>query len=194
MSIFSACYKATMRWSRLPNAPRYLAMLSFAESSFFPIPPDVILAPMSLANPHKAMRFAAITTVASVLGGVFGYLIGVYLFEWISPWLQTSRYMPTFQTALAWFEQYGFWAVLVAGFSPIPYKAFTIAAGVLSMTFLPFVLASLIGRGGRFFLVAGLMKWGGSAMEEKLHQSIDRIGWAMVAIIAIGFILRYFYG
>lgn len=194
MSIFSACYKAAMRWSRLPNAPRYLAMLSFAESSFFPIPPDVMLAPMSLANPYKAMRFAAITTVASVLGGVFGYLIGLYLFEWVSPWLQTSRYMPAFQTAFAWFEQYGFWAVLVAGFSPIPYKVFTIAAGVLSMTFLPFVLASLIGRGARFFLVAGLMKWGGSAIEEKLHQSIDRIGWTMVAIIAIGFILRYFYG
>ncbi len=153
-----------------------------------------MLAPMSLANPNRAWRFATITTIASVLGGVFGYLIGLFLFEWISPWLQTSSYMPAFQTAFAWFEKYGFWAILVAGFSPIPYKVFTIAAGVLSMTFLPFVLASALGRGARFFMVAGLMKWGGASMEAKLHQYIDRIGWAMVALIVIGVLIAKMMG
>lgn len=194
MSIFSKCYEAAMRWSRAANAPYFLAGLSFAESSFFPIPPDVMLAPMSLANPNRAWRFATITTIASVLGGVFGYLIGLFLFEWISPWLQTSSYMPAFQTAFAWFEKYGFWAILVAGFSPIPYKVFTIAAGVLSMSFLPFVLASALGRGARFFMVAGLMKWGGASMEAKLHQYIDRIGWAMVALIVIGVLIAKMMG
>ena len=99
MKIFSSLYQRTMQWARLPNAPWYLGMLSFAESSFFPIPPDVMLAPMSLANPSKAWRFALITTITSVLGGLFGYLIGVTAFDIIEPHLKVSSYWAHFQTA-----------------------------------------------------------------------------------------------
>ncbi len=164
--------------------------MSFAESSFFPIPPDVMLAPMCLANPHKAWNFAFITTVTSVLGGLLGYAIGAFAFEAIAPWLQEQpRYWNGYQSALEWFATWGVLAVFVAGFSPIPYKVFTVAAGVLSMSMLPFVLASLVGRGARFFLVAGLMRWGGARMEAQLHKYVDRLGWATVGLIAVGAVI-----
>ncbi|MGF1645036.1 MAG: YqaA family protein [Thiotrichales bacterium] len=187
MKIFSPLYQRAMTWSRHPHAPWYLGGLSFAESSFFPIPPDVMLAPMSLANPNRAMWFALLTTVASVLGGIFGYLIGYFAFDAIAPWLeQQARYWAGYQKAVAWFGEWGFWAVFVAGFSPIPYKVFTIAAGALSMAFLPFVLASLIGRGLRFFVVAGLMALGGERMEKTLHRYVDWLGWATVVLVVVG--------
>jgi membrane protein YqaA with SNARE-associated domain len=185
MKIFSLMYQRAMVWARLPNAPWYLGALSFAESSFFPIPPDVMLAPMSLANPARAWRFAFITTVASVLGGLLGYFIGASLFDVIEPHLRASHYWEAYQTAVHWFERWGFWAIFVAGFSPIPYKVFTIAAGSLSMALLPFTIASVIGRGMRFYMVAGLMKWGGAKMEQSLHQYVDRIGWITVGLVAI---------
>ncbi|MDP2229604.1 YqaA family protein [Methylotenera sp.] len=185
MKIFSLMYQRAMVWARLPNAPWYLSALSFAESSFFPIPPDVMLAPMSLAKPERAWRFALITTVASVLGGLLGYFIGATLFDIIQPHLKASHYWDAYQTAVVWFEKWGFWAIFVAGFSPIPYKVFTIAAGSLSMALLPFTIASVIGRGLRFYMVAGLMKWGGAKMEQSLHQYVDRIGWITVVLVAI---------
>ncbi len=186
MKLFSPIYRRVMHWSRHPRAPWYLGGLSFAESSFFPIPPDVMLAPMALARPERAWRFALITTLASVAGGVLGYFIGLFAFDLIQPWLeQHPRYWNGYQMAVQWFERYGFWAVLVAGFSPIPYKAFTIAAGVLSMAMLPFVLASILGRGARFYLVAGLMRWGGARMEALLHRYVDGLGWATVAAVVV---------
>lgn len=186
MRIFSSLYRRTLAWSRHPHAPWYLGGLSFAESSFFPIPPDVMLAPMCLANPARAWRLALLTTAASVAGGLFGYLIGHHAFEAIEPLLLDAGYWDRYQVAVTWFERWGFWAVFVAGFSPIPYKVFTIAAGALSMALLPFTLASLIGRGARFYLVAGLMAWGGARMEAALHRHIDRLGWATVALVAVG--------
>ena len=181
MKLFSPLYEKAMRWARHPRAPWYLGGLSFAESSFFPIPPDVMLAPMSMAQPKRALWFGTLTTLTSVLGGIFGYLIGMYGFELIAPWVQEGRYADPFAHAQHWFGEWGFLAILAAGFSPIPYKIFTITAGVLSMAFLPFVLASFIGRGARFYLVAMLMAWGGEAMEEKLHRWIDWLGWLTVA-------------
>jgi membrane protein YqaA with SNARE-associated domain len=190
MKIFSLLYRHTMQWSRHPKAPWFLGAMSFAESSFFPIPPDVMLAPMCLANPKRAWWYAALTTATSVLGGLFGYLIGFYAFSWIEPFLRDSHYWDSYQTAVAWFGTWGFWAVFVAGFSPIPYKVFTIAAGAMSMALLPFVLASTIGRGLRFFLVAGLMAWGGEKMEAALHKYVDRLGWITVGLVGIA-ILAY---
>jgi membrane protein YqaA with SNARE-associated domain len=190
MRLFSALYERTMQWSRHPHAPRYLAGLSFAESSFFPIPPDVMLAPMSLASPAKAWYFAALTTAASVVGGLLGYLIGIFAFDLIQPWLQDLGYWDAYLQAKAWFDQWGFWAIFLAGFSPIPYKVFTITAGVIAMALLPFVIASAIGRGARFFLVAALMAWGGERMETALHRYIDRLGWLM--ILAFGLAFFYF--
>ena len=185
MRLFSALYDKTLGWSRHPNAPWYLGGLSFAESSFFPIPPDVMLAPMSMAQPRRAIAFATLTTLASVLGGIFGYLIGLFAFEMIGPWIEGSRYAASFAQAKQWFDEWGFLAIFAAGFSPIPYKVFTITAGVLAMAFLPFVLASFVGRGLRFFLVALLMAWGGQRMEEKLHRWIDWLGWLTVALVLL---------
>ncbi|SMG65587.1 DedA family membrane protein [methanotrophic bacterial endosymbiont of Bathymodiolus sp.] len=184
--MFKKLYDQAIRWSRHRHATKYLATLSFAEASFFPVPPDVMLAPMVLAQQSKALRLAMITTIASVLGGMLGYAIGFFAFDMIQPWLQGSHYWPKYQLAEQWFKDWGFWAVFVAGFSPIPYKVFTIAAGALSMMFVPFVLASFVGRGMRFFLVAGLLAWGGERFEAKLRQYMDIIGWVVVVLIIIG--------
>lgn len=192
MKIFSALYARTLSWSRHPHAPAYLSGMSFAESSFFPIPPDVMLAPMCLANPQRAWWFAFLTTVFSVLGGLAGYVIGQFAFDLIEPYLRESSYWESYQTAVTWFKDWGFWAVFVAGFSPIPYKVFTIAAGTLSMALLPFTFASIIGRGARFFMVAGLMAWGGERMEKALHGWVDRIGWATVALVTIGAVVYHY--
>ncbi|WP_456375551.1 YqaA family protein [Thiolapillus sp.] len=185
MKFFSSLYARAMHWARHPKAPWYLGGLSFAESSFFPVPPDVMLAPMSLARPDKAWFFALITTLASVAGGVAGYFIGLWAFDFIEPLLHDFGYHEKYLQVRDWFDAWGFWAIFVAGFSPIPYKVFTITAGVISMSFVPFVLASLIGRGGRFFLVAALMALGGKPMEDKLHKYMDLIGWSTVAVIFV---------
>ena len=117
-----------MNWARHPKAPWFLGGLSFAESSFFPVPPDVMLAPMSLAKPSKAWYYASLTTVTSVLGGILGYFIGVFAFDVIEPILHNYGYYDRYELAKTWFESWGFWAIFIAGFSPIPYKIFTISS------------------------------------------------------------------
>lgn len=180
MKLFLPLYDKTLQWSAHPHAPRYLSALSFAESSFFPIPPDVMLAPMCLAKQKSAWWFAFLTTLFSVIGGLFGYLIGSLAFDLVEPLLKDYGYWQTFESAQAWFAQWGIWVILIAGFSPIPYKVFTIAAGVVGMSLLPFILMSIIGRGSRFFMVAALMVWGGAKMEQTLRNYMEFIGWAVV--------------
>jgi len=187
MRLFGPLYERVIGWVRHPHAERYLGGLSFAESSFFPIPPDVMLVPMCLADRARAWRFATITTMTSLLGGIVGYVIGYFSFETVEPWLQDMGYWPAYEQGKAWFDQYGVWAVFVAGFSPIPYKIFTISAGVVVLNFPGFVIASLIGRGARFFLVTSLVVAGGQRMEEMILKYVERIGWTVVAIVfAIG--------
>jgi len=186
MKLFSPLYRLALVWARHRHAPWYLGGMSFVESSFFPVPPDVMLAPMCLAQPHRAWHLALLTTLTSVAGGLLGYAIGYFAIDALLPWLQESRYWPAYQTAVEWFGQWGFWAVFIAGFSPIPYKVFTIAAGGLSMALLPFTTACRVRRGARFFLVAALMAWGGARMEAALHRHVDRLGWATVAALAVG--------
>lgn len=191
--MFRKMYDQALIWAKHQHASKYLFCLSFAESSFFPIPPDVMLVPMVLARPSKALRFALLTTISSVLGGIFGYVIGYFAFDSILPWLEESHYWSKYLLATTWFDNWGFWAVFLAGFSPIPYKVFTIASGALNMLFLPFVLASLVGRGARFFLVALLLSWSGERLEGVLRTYMDRIGSAIVILIVIG-ALVYQYG
>ncbi len=187
MRLFGPLYDRVLGWARHPHAERYLGGLSFAESSFFPIPPDVMLAPMCLADRAKAWRFATITTISSLLGGIAGYAIGYFLFERIEPWLHEMGYWPAYLKGKEWFDNWGVWAVFIAGFSPIPYKIFTISAGVAVLNFPGFVAASLIGRGARFFLVAGLVFAGGERIETVLPKYVERIGWATVALaVAVG--------
>ena len=177
-------------WAKHRFAERYLAAMSFAESVFFPVPPDVMLAPMSLAQPDKAWRFASFTTIASVIGGILGYLLGFWLFEpVVEPLIAQMGWQAKFDTALSWFENYGVWVVFLAGFSPIPYKVFTIGAGLMQMAFLPFLIASAIGRGARFFLVSALMKWGGVKREQKLRQYVEALGWGLVVLVVVAYFL-----
>ena len=191
MAIFGPLYERVMRWSGHRHAEWYLGAMSFAESSFFPIPVDVMLAPMCMATPERSWRYALNASLLSVIGGIAGYAIGYLAFEVIEPWLQESHYWGAYQTAREWFGTYGFWTVFVAGFSPIPYKVFTIAAGVVALNFPAFVFASIIGRGARFFLVAAFVRYAGVRMEATLLRNIERIGWGVliVSVLIIGYFM-----
>ena len=188
MKLFAPLYEKILKLSAHKQAPKYLAGLSFAESSFFPIMPDIMLIPMVLSKPLSWKYLALLTTIASVLGGIFGYAIGYWLFDWIEPKILEWGYQETFELAKGWFSQWGIWIIFAAGFSPIPYKVFTITAGALSMAFLPFVFASLIGRGARFFLVAGLIAYFGPKMEHLVLKYIEWLGWIVVVILTIAVI------
>lgn len=190
MRIFEPLYNKVLGWAGHRHAVHFLGALSFAESSFFPVPPDVMLAPMCLANRHKAWWFASVTTITSLAGGIAGYFIGYFLFDAIEPWLQTTHYWDAYLQGRNWFARYGVWAVFVAGFSPIPYKIFTISAGVAMLNLPGFILASFVGRGARFFLVAGLIVAGGPKMAEMLPRYVERIGWAVVVVAAA--LIAYF--
>lgn len=195
MKIFSALYEQVLEWSTHKFAIYYLGLLSFFESIFFPIPPDVMLAPMSLSRPQLAWRFATVTSLGSVFGGIIGYTLGATLFDpLVAPLIEQFGYQHKFQTIVSWFEVWGMWIVFLAGFSPIPYKLFTVSAGMLQMAFLPFVIVSAISRSLRFFLVAGLIKKYGEAMEHRLRNYIDLLGWGVVSIIAIYIVYKQFAG
>jgi len=191
--MFKKLYNKVLSWAEHPKANKFLLALSFAESSFFPIPPDVMLAPMCLAKPSRSFYFALLTTLGSVAGGIFGYFIGMYSFELVEPLIAIMKYEGKFELVKRWFDEWGFWAIFIAGFSPIPYKLFTITAGMLGMLFLPFVIASIIGRGARFFLVAFLVSLGGDGLRDKLNDYIERIGWAVTLLVVIAFFMIKFY-
>ncbi|MCS5711194.1 VTT domain-containing protein [Candidatus Berkiella aquae] len=186
MRIFRHLYDKVLNWSHHRHAPYYLAGVSFAESSFFPIPPDVMLIPMVLSKPLKAWNFATITTISSILGGILGYLIGYYGFELLGePLVKAFGYEESYARIVSWFAHYGFWAVLLAGFTPIPYKMFTLAAGATQMALFPFVIASILGRGIRFFVVAGIVLYVGKRLEPVIVRYIDAIGWATVLLVVL---------
>jgi len=192
VKIFEPIYSAILKWAKHKHAERYLAGVSFAESSFFPIPVDVMLAPMVLADKDRAWRLAAITTVMSVIGGVFGYLIGAFFFDaYGEQILNYFRAHDTFEAIKAKYAAHGVLIILLAGFTPIPYKIFTITSGVLGIAFLPFVLLSLVGRGARFFMVAGLVKLGGDKLEETIHKQVELLGWSTLGLVAIGASVYY---
>ena len=185
--MFLRLYDWVIALSGHRRAPSFLAALSFAESSVFPIPPDVMLIPMCLARSKKSWQYAALCTLFSVLGGMAGYLIGKLAFGWIEPWLMNSHYAGTFTSAVAAFETWGFWYILLAGFTPIPYKVFTVSAGVVGMPFLAFIGGSVVGRGGRFFLVATLIRFGGEKLAARMRKYIDLIGWLMIVLALLVF-------
>ncbi|ANT70104.1 membrane protein [Aeromonas hydrophila] len=177
-----------MQWARHKYAPWYLAITAFIESVFWPIPVDVMLAPMALARPHKAWHYAALATLFSVLGALFGYLLGYALWEpVVQPLVVSVGYEDKIALARQWFEQWGIWVIFIASFTPIPYKVFTVTAGLLQMALLPFIVTSLIGRGMRFFLVAGLMRWGGEKMERKLMHYVDVLGWLCIGLAVVAY-------
>ena len=185
-SVYDWCIAAAHK----PYALWLMGLVSFAESSFFPVPPDAMLIPMSLARPEKAWSYAAICTAASVAGGVLGYVIGAYLYDSIGHWL-ISLYgygdkVEAFREAYA---QYGGWIILLKGFTPIPYKLVTIASGFAGFNFLWFILLSLITRSARFFLEAALLKRYGPQARAIIEK---RLGlWATISLVTVvaGFIV-----
>jgi len=185
--IFQGLYKKTMLWAAHKHAERYLAFISFIESIFFPIPTALMLAPMAVARPERAVKLAVLATITSVAGGMLGYLVGAYAIDVVQPLLVKVGYIDKYNIAVSWFSTWGFWAVIVAGFSPIPFKLFTLSAGALSMTFIPFVFAALIGRSAHFFMVSLLMAWAGPKLEPTVKKYIEWIGWISIVLLALGY-------
>jgi len=190
MRIFSSLYEKSIKWAAHKHAQWYLAGFSFIEAFIFPIPVDVLLAPMVIAKRSAAWRYATIATVMSVTGGVLGYFIGLSAFHIAEPLLHEFGLWENYQKAQAWFVDWGFWALLIAGFLPIPYKVFTIAAGVVSMSLIPFIAASIVGRAGRFFLVTAVIIAGGEKLERVIHKYMDWMAWIVILAAVLYFSLR----
>jgi membrane protein YqaA with SNARE-associated domain len=190
MAIFGSIYNRVISWAKHPHASYYLTGTSIAESSFFPVPVDVLLAPMVLARREKAWWYAGLATIGSVAGAVIGYYIGLFLFDQVAqPIIDFYHFQEKFVYVQDLFNEYGVWIIFIAGFSPIPYKIFTITAGVVAMPLLPFILTSLVARGARFFLVAGLVYAGGDKIDAVLEKRVEHIGWASVIIIVVAIII-----
>ena len=186
-------YDWTLAKAAHPMAERWLALLSFLESSVFPIPPDIVLIPMCLARPRRAWRFAAICTLASVLGAVLGYAIGAALFDTVGRWvLDLYGAQAQFAAVRERFVASGWLWVLVAGFTPLPFKLVTIAAGATGLP-LPVLLgAAAISRAGRFFIVAGLLRWLGEPARIFLERHFGLITIAVAVVGIAGFVaIRY---
>ena len=181
--------RSLVRWAldkaRHPRAPAWLGGISFAESSFFPVPPDVLLAPMVMATPRRSWYLAGLTTVTSAAGGLLGYAIGAGLYDALAqPLIEFYGATAEYERVVAWFGTYGGWAVFLAGLTPIPYKVFTIGAGSLQMALLPFLLASLAGRGLRFFVLAGVIRLGGDTLYRQVERWSPALFWAGLAALA----------
>jgi len=188
-------YDRTLALAAHPHAERALAGVSFAEASFFPVPPDAMMVPMILAERRKAWRIAAIASLASVAGGFAGYAIGYFFYESIGrPVLEVYGHADAMQRFQALYAEWGFWIVFAAGFTPIPYKVITIASGVAGMALLPFGVASLIGRSARYFLVAALLYFFGPPIRQFLERYLAIVTLAVCAVALGGFLaLRYLF-
>ncbi|HDH01113.1 MAG TPA: DedA family protein [Nitrospirae bacterium] len=172
-----------------------LFLLAFAESSFFPIPPDVLLITLALSIPSKSFRYAAVCTAGSVLGGVAGYFIGYGLMDLIgTPILEFYGVMDKYEYIQELYMRYDAWAVSIAGFTPVPYKVFTISAGAFKINFVIFVLASLAGRAGRFFLVAALIYRFGPPIRKFIDKYFNLLTIVFFVLLILGFIVvRYVF-
>ena len=187
--MFKRLYNNTMALAAHPQAIYFLALISFIEASFFPIPPDVMLIPMVLMNPSRAWFFALIATVFSVLGGIFGYLIGSFSYEQVAqPILYTLGKEAEMANFSQKYNEVGFWAVITAGVSPIPFKVVTIMSGATNLNFLGFVIASLVSRGIRFFIVAGLLNFYGHEIKIFIERYLNWVFMLFVILLIFGFI------
>jgi membrane protein YqaA with SNARE-associated domain len=193
MNLFRPLYERALRWSRHPKAPALLAGLSFAEAIVFPVMPEVMLAPMCLAQPRRGFWFAAISLGFSLLGAVVGYLLGHYGYELVKPALDSIGWLARIDAEVARLREIAaqspwkaFWLLVLAGFTPIPLKIFTWASGIVGIPMLPFLASMLVGRGKRVFLVAAAIRLGGARAERALHRWIEHIGWGAVLLLVAG--------
>lgn len=188
--IFSGLYNRCMSWAHHPKRERYLVGVSVFESFIFPVPTALLMIPMVIATPDKAIRLATITTLMSVFGAIIGYLMGWGAMSVIEPWIVELGWTPQLEAARLQFEKYGVLAVAIGAFTPAPFKIFTLTAGILSMSFIPFILVSLLGRGAHFYLIALLMAWAGPKMEPVVRRYIEWFGWSIIGIAVIALIFH----
>jgi len=183
-------YDRVLRLAASPLAPLWLAAIAFAESSFFPIPPDVLLVPMALARPDRAFRYAAICTVASVVGGVAGYVIGYALFNVVAqPLLHFYHYEDAFNAFQERFREYGVYIILIKGLTPIPYKIVAIASGAARFDVLTFIAASILTRGVRFFFIALLLRLFGERVRAFIEDRLGLVLLVTAVFLVLGFFL-----
>ncbi|MET0226984.1 MAG: YqaA family protein [Dokdonella sp.] len=195
MNLFRPLYERALKWAAHPKAELYLGVLSFVEAIIFPVAPEIMLAPMVLAQARRWARYATVSLVCSMLGALVGYALGHYAFDALRPVLADIGWLPRIEelvarlggevTAHPW---NAFWILVLAGFVPVPLKIFTWASGIVGMPLLPFVAGMLVGRGKRVFLLAGVIRLGGKRAEAALHRWIEWIGWAIVILIAAAII------
>lgn len=204
MRIVRKTYDWVLHWADTPYGIPALFLLAFAESSFFPIPPDVLLIALALGSPKRAFRFALWCSIASVIGGVFGYGIGYFLW-WQSPGVYSGvadfffAHIPGFTTHLfevvqERYNEWGFWIVFTAGFTPIPYKIFTVSSGAFDMNFPMFLLASTISRSARFFIVSGLIYFFGPPIKSFIDAHFNKLSILFVVFLIAGFlVIKYLF-
>jgi len=185
MALFAPLYERAMRWSTHRHAVRYLGLLSFCEAIFFPVVPEIMLVPMTLAQPRRWWWFATVSLFFSLLGALVGYAIGYWAIEAVTPWLLELGYGERFEQIKQVARDDGFWFLLIGGFTPIPFKLLTLASGAVSMPLLPFIAGALIGRGKRVYLVAGLIRLGGPRAEAWLRRHVERIGYLVLLLVVL---------
>ena len=199
MNIFSYFYEICIKLAKHPKAVWFLCINSFIESIFWPIPPDVMLAPMCLARRNRALHYATLTVIASVLGAACGYYLGYFIYDpYIADVIRWLHYEDAMETVRQWFTlKYGILMVFIGAFTPIPYKVIAVTSGVVAaesvastgssgmLTIVNFLAVSFVGRGLRFFLEAIIIMLGGERMEKALRRYIDIIGWVCVALVVI---------
>jgi|TARA_B110000263_G_scaffold56915_1_gene48548 membrane protein YqaA with SNARE-associated domain len=203
MNFIKKLYAWVLSWADKPNGNKFLAILSFSEASFFPIPPDVLLIPLCLGNRNKAYRFAFTCSLFSILGAILGFYIGKVLW-WNTPGIEYSylantffNYVPGinvngFNNIKAMYSEWNFWIVFTAGFTPIPFKLITISAGTFNINFFMFVIASILSRSARFFIVASLIKVFGEPIEEFIEKYFNLLAIIFTALLIGGFIFIKF--
>lgn len=185
-------YTWVLTWADRPGAVPILGVVSFAESSIFPVPPDPLLMALCLGNPKRSYYYALVTSICSILGGMAGYAIGFFLWQQVGDWFfaHVPGFSPVrFEQVSGWYHDWDFWAVFTAGFTPIPYKIFTIAGGVFAISFPVFVLASAVSRSARFFLEAALLKRYGTPMQAFIERNLGWLSLLFVALLLGGFLL-----
>jgi membrane protein YqaA with SNARE-associated domain len=186
MKIFQPWFDRAIVWARHPRAQWLLTLLSFTEAIFFPVAPELMLVPMCVAKPRSGFKYAALSLLGSVLGMFIGYAIGYYALEWAMPFIDKMGYAGQFDQIKQEAAANGFWLLLIAGFTPVPFKIFTLASGAVGMPLMPFFFGALIGRGKRVFLVALAIWLGGEKAEATLRKYIEPIGWiALAAFVAL---------
>jgi len=183
-------YNWTIKWSQAKHANVALAGLSFAEASFFPLPVDPLMMAMIFAKPHRWIRLVALTTIASVIGAIFGYFVGAVLFDSIGQLITSALHLEqSFATVKQYYQDYSFMIIIIAAFTPLPFKVFTIAAGLFRVNFFGFILASIVGRTLRFGLVGALAHFLGKRYKDQIEKYVDLISLSIMGVIILGYIV-----